>query len=146
DGRRLAKRHGDTRLSALRDAGVTAEALVGLLAWSCGWQESAAPVTPRELLPRFRLGAIPRRPFVLTRELLRGIGHRFTASPRRGYAPPLGSRSGSVGADLPPDVWVCRSMMPSGGIAYSSSTDWPGSAGSGSTAQCWASPVVCRPA
>src|SRR5439155_6620624 len=34
DGRRLAKRHGDTRLSALRDAGVTAESLVGLLAWS----------------------------------------------------------------------------------------------------------------
>src|SRR5205823_12708693 len=76
DGRRLAKRHGDTRLSALRDAGVSAEALVGLLAWSCGWQESAAPVAPRDLLPRFRLGAIPRRPFVLTAELLRGIGYR----------------------------------------------------------------------
>src|SRR5438067_8250362 len=75
DGRRLAKRHGDTRLSALRDAGVTAESLVGLLAWSCGWQESAAPVAPRDLLPRFRLEAIPRRPFVLTADLLRGIGY-----------------------------------------------------------------------
>src|SRR5205823_5686103 len=32
DGRRLAKRHGDTRLSALRAAGVRPEALVGLLA------------------------------------------------------------------------------------------------------------------
>jgi glutamyl-tRNA synthetase len=76
DGRRLAKRHGDTRLSALRDANVAAESLVGLLAWSCGWQESTAPITPRELLPRFRLEAIPRRPFVLTGELLRGIGYR----------------------------------------------------------------------
>ena len=40
DGRRLAKRHGDTRLSALRAAGVTAERLLGLLAWSCGWIEA----------------------------------------------------------------------------------------------------------
>jgi glutamyl-tRNA synthetase len=75
DGRRLAKRHGDTRLSALRAAGVTPEALVGLLAWSCGWQERPEPMTARELLPRFRLGAIPPRPFVLTAELLRRIGH-----------------------------------------------------------------------
>ncbi len=37
DGRRLAKRHGDTRLTSLREAGVTADALIGLLAWSCGW-------------------------------------------------------------------------------------------------------------
>src|SRR5205085_4244253 len=34
DGRRLAKRHGDTRLSALRAAGVRPQALLGLLAWS----------------------------------------------------------------------------------------------------------------
>ena len=32
DGRRLAKRHGDTRLSVLRAAGVPAEKLLGLLA------------------------------------------------------------------------------------------------------------------
>jgi glutamyl-tRNA synthetase len=76
DGRRLAKRHGDTRLSALRAAGVKPEALVGLLAWSCGWVERIEPVTPRELLPRFRLGSIPRAAFVLTPELLAGIGYR----------------------------------------------------------------------
>jgi glutamyl-tRNA synthetase len=75
DGRRLAKRHGDTRLSALRAAGVTPEALVGLLAWSCGWLDRPAPVTPRELVPRFRLDAIPPRPFVLTAELLKRIGY-----------------------------------------------------------------------
>src|SRR3989442_1191453 len=33
DGRRLAKRHGDTRVASLRQAGVRAEALTGLLAW-----------------------------------------------------------------------------------------------------------------
>jgi glutamyl-tRNA synthetase len=75
DGRRLAKRHGDTRLSALRAAGVAPEALVGLLAWSCGWLESPEPVPACDLLPRFRLDAIPPRPFVLTAELLRRIGY-----------------------------------------------------------------------
>ncbi len=75
DGRRLAKRHGDTRLSALRSAGVTAERLLGLLAWSCGWIETIRPIPARELLPRFRLEAVPRGPFVLTAELLRAIGY-----------------------------------------------------------------------
>jgi glutamyl-tRNA synthetase len=75
DGRRLAKRHGDTRLSALRSAGVPAERLLGLLAWSCGWLGDAQPVTALELLPRFRWETIPRAPFVLTPELLRSIGY-----------------------------------------------------------------------
>jgi glutamyl-tRNA synthetase len=75
DGRRLAKRHGDTRLAALRDAGVRAEALVGLLAWSCGWLGTPNAIAARELLPQFRLAAVPPRPFVLTGELLRSIGY-----------------------------------------------------------------------
>jgi glutamyl-tRNA synthetase len=75
DGRRLAKRHGDTRLSSLRAAGVRVEMLLGLLAWSCGWLGEIAPVTARELVPLFRLDAIPPRPFVLTPELLRAIGY-----------------------------------------------------------------------
>ncbi|MBP3960599.1 tRNA glutamyl-Q(34) synthetase GluQRS [Gemmata sp. G18] len=78
DGRRLAKRHGDTRLSALRAAGVKPEALVGLLAWSCGWLDRPEPVASRELLPRFRLESIPAKPFVLTAELLRQIGFVVT--------------------------------------------------------------------
>jgi glutamyl-tRNA synthetase len=73
DGRRLAKRHGDTRLSALRTAGVTAENLLGLLAWSCGWIEEVRPATARELLPLFRLDAVPTTPFVLTAELQKSI-------------------------------------------------------------------------
>src|SRR5262245_24695111 len=75
DGRRLAKRHGDTRLAALCGAGVGPEAVVGLLAWSCGWIEKPEPVAARDLLPRFRLSAIPPRPFVLAGELLKGIGY-----------------------------------------------------------------------
>jgi glutamyl-tRNA synthetase len=75
DGRRLAKRHGDTRLASLRSAGVRPEALIGLLAWSCGWLSQPEPITPRELLPKYQLNAIPREPFVLTPELLAGIGY-----------------------------------------------------------------------
>jgi glutamyl-tRNA synthetase len=75
DGRRLAKRHGDTRLSALREAGVAPEALVGLLAWSCGWLDDVRPISASELLPQFRLDRIPREPFVLTPELLARIGY-----------------------------------------------------------------------
>ncbi|HZT79210.1 MAG TPA: glutamate--tRNA ligase family protein, partial [Gemmataceae bacterium] len=75
DGRRLAKRHGDTRLSALRAAGVRPEALLGLLAWSCGWLAKAEPVTARELLPAFRMGSIPPTPFVLTPQRLGAIGY-----------------------------------------------------------------------
>jgi glutamyl-tRNA synthetase len=75
DGRRLAKRHGDTRLAALRAAGVRAESLLGLLAWSCGWLEEVKPISARELLHLFRLEAIPPAPFVLTPALLRAIGY-----------------------------------------------------------------------
>ena len=74
DGRRLAKRHGDTRLLSLRAAGVSAEALIGLLAWSCGWQERPEPVAGLELVSRFCLAAIPPEPFVLRPALLRAIG------------------------------------------------------------------------
>ena len=75
DGRRLAKRHGDTRLSAIRAMGVAAEQVLGLLAWSCGWQSDRAPISAAELIPRFDLAAIPPRPFLVTAELLAEIGY-----------------------------------------------------------------------
>jgi glutamyl-tRNA synthetase len=78
DGRRLAKRHGDSRLSSLRAAGVQPEMLLGLLAWSCGWLETVRPITVRELTPLFRVGAILPHPLVLTAELLAKIGHSLS--------------------------------------------------------------------
>jgi glutamyl-tRNA synthetase len=75
DGHRLAKRHGDTRLASLREAGVSAASLLGLLAWSCGCLDRIAPITLPELLPRFDLQAIPAGPFILTTDLLRRIGY-----------------------------------------------------------------------
>lgn len=76
DGRRLAKRHGDTRLATLREAGVRPEALLGLLAWSCGWLKRVEPVSAKELLPLFRLRSIPPQPFVLHPSALQAIGYR----------------------------------------------------------------------
>ena len=64
DGRRLAKRHGDTRLSTLREAGVKPETLLGLLAWSCRWIDRAQPISASELIPLFRINTIPGEPFV----------------------------------------------------------------------------------
>jgi glutamyl-tRNA synthetase len=66
DGRRLAKRHGDTRLAALRHAGLRPTQVVGLLAWWCGWAARGERLSLRDLLPRFDLRALPREPAVLT--------------------------------------------------------------------------------
>ena len=76
DGHRLAKRHGDTRLTSLRQAGVKSEMLVGMLAWSCGWLPRIEPITPRDLLPLYRLASIPRQPLVIAKDILEMIGYR----------------------------------------------------------------------
>ena len=72
DGRRLAKRHGDTRLETVRSRGIPPEKLLGLLAWSAGQLESPTPTTPHALLGCINLDAIPREPFVFTWEMLEG--------------------------------------------------------------------------
>jgi glutamyl-tRNA synthetase len=77
DGRRLAKRHGDTRMATLREAGVRPEMLLGLLAWSCGWIDRVREVMLAELLSRFHTEVIPREPFVLTPE------HVLTIAPHQ---------------------------------------------------------------
>ena len=64
DGRRLAKRHGDTRLATLREAGVAPEKLIGLVAWSCGFLDRPQPISARELLTAFDLAKLPRQPWV----------------------------------------------------------------------------------
>jgi glutamyl-tRNA synthetase len=64
DGRRLAKRHGDTRLATLRQQGVQPERLVGYLAWSCGLRKSPTPCNAAELLADFDLRRLAHEPFV----------------------------------------------------------------------------------
>lgn len=74
DGRRLAKRHGDTRLSAIREAGIPPERVVGILAWWCGWADFDARVHPGELLGKFDLATLARGPAVLTDRVRRALG------------------------------------------------------------------------
>lgn len=74
DGRRLAKRHGDTRIRSLRDQGVSAEKIVGLLAYWCGWAEWGEELTAQELLPRYDLETLPKEPAVLTDDVKQYLG------------------------------------------------------------------------
>ncbi|MBS0210029.1 MAG: tRNA glutamyl-Q(34) synthetase GluQRS [Planctomycetes bacterium] len=73
DGRRLAKRHGDTRLAQLREAGKSPERLIGLLAWSAGLIDEPRPCQPADLLDNFDLAQLPRTPWVLTADLWQSL-------------------------------------------------------------------------
>jgi len=65
DGRRLAKRHGDTRLASYRDAGVPAGRVLALLASWCGIDfASGGAATAADLVARFDLSRLPRAPIV----------------------------------------------------------------------------------
>jgi glutamyl-tRNA synthetase len=63
DGRRLAKRHGDSRVSHYRELGVSAERIIGLVAEWCGLGERRER-TAAEFLARFDLAKLPRGPIV----------------------------------------------------------------------------------
>lgn len=64
DGRRLAKRHGDTRLAAFRAAGVSPETIMGWLAWTCGWNAKKAPTRLQSLIGHCPLETVPREAVV----------------------------------------------------------------------------------
>ncbi|MBP5320119.1 MAG: tRNA glutamyl-Q(34) synthetase GluQRS [Kiritimatiellae bacterium] len=67
DGRRLAKRHGDTRISAFREAGWKPETVIALLARISGLAEPGeTALRLPELLPRFQWSRIPKAPVVMT--------------------------------------------------------------------------------
>ncbi|HET6246681.1 MAG TPA: tRNA glutamyl-Q(34) synthetase GluQRS [Tepidisphaeraceae bacterium] len=68
DGRRLAKRHGDTRLSHYRDNGVTPARILSLLARWCGMDCGTSSVTAGDLLPSFRIDRIPHSQIVFSSE------------------------------------------------------------------------------
>ncbi len=62
DGERLAKRHGALSVGELRERGVGAPAVVGLLASASGLAPPAARVMPADLVAGFRLDRVPREP------------------------------------------------------------------------------------
>ena len=71
DGRRLAKRHGDTRLSAFREKGVPPEKVIGLLAWWSGLADWNTSLHASELISRFSLSKLPPNPCVLDAKIRR---------------------------------------------------------------------------
>jgi glutamyl-tRNA synthetase len=60
DGKRLAKRHGDTRLSFFREAGVTPQAIVGYLAWTLKLIEKCEPIRAAALVGQLDWSKLPR--------------------------------------------------------------------------------------
>ncbi len=64
DGRRLAKRHGDTRIATYRAAGISAKRILHALARSCGWEAPSTVETLADLVPFFTLETLPRSPWV----------------------------------------------------------------------------------
>lgn len=68
DARRLAKRHGDTRLDRYRERGVASERVIGLLARWCGVTDRREPMSPDDFRDRFSLERMPRSAVVFTSE------------------------------------------------------------------------------
>ena len=64
DGRRLAKRHGDTRLATYRAAGVPPGRVLALLASWCRIERAGDDVRAADLVGRFELERLPRMPIV----------------------------------------------------------------------------------
>ena len=78
DHRRLAKRHGDTRLSFYRDRGVSPGRILHLIARWSGMTVNGEPTTAADLLPHFDLSSVPRHPIVFIPEddaWLRGVSN-----------------------------------------------------------------------
>jgi glutamyl-tRNA synthetase len=85
DGRRLAKRHGDTRLAFYRQQGASASRLLALLAKWCGMGEDVQAKSAAELIKDFDLNKLPREAIVFTQADDRWLRDRQCESqPRRG--------------------------------------------------------------
>jgi len=76
-GERLAKRHQSLTLAELRDAGISAQAVVGYLAWRAGLQDAPRPCPAQSLVPGFSFAGLPGAPVILPadiRDALRRLG------------------------------------------------------------------------
>lgn len=85
DGKRLAKRHGDTRLDAYRARGVSAERVIGLLAAWSGILPAHAPtpLSADEFRRRFDLVTMPHDPVTFTPEHDAWLTKNSTPKPAR---------------------------------------------------------------
>ncbi len=67
DGLRLAKRHGDTRLSHYRQAGATPQRILGLMGFWCGLNSRREETDLQTLVSRFDPARLPRNAIVFTK-------------------------------------------------------------------------------
>ena len=68
DGRRLAKRHGDTRLDVYRARGVRCERVIGLVAYWCGVISERREMSAAEFRDGLNVVSIPHDPITFRRE------------------------------------------------------------------------------
>ena len=68
DGRRLAKRHGDTRVLAYRDAGAGPQRVIGLMAHWCGITPRREAMTMDEFIAGLEVAKLPRDETVFTED------------------------------------------------------------------------------
>ncbi len=68
DGKRLAKRHGDTRVSMYRDLGVPPERVIGMIADWCGVPGPRREMNAAEFAAIFDLATMPHERIVFTAE------------------------------------------------------------------------------
>lgn len=69
DGRRLAKRHGDTRVAWYRDQKVTAEKVIGLIASCSGITTTPQPMDAKTFAQAFDIARLPRQAVTFTAEM-----------------------------------------------------------------------------
>jgi len=75
DGRRLAKRHGDSRLSQLRERKHGPERILGWLAWSCGWSDDYRNELSLTAIKNYAdFSTIPRKPVAVDSKMLEWLG------------------------------------------------------------------------
>jgi glutamyl-tRNA synthetase len=68
DGKRLAKRHGDTRISMYRDSGISSERIVGLIATWSNTQSERTPMSLNEFRQSFDISQLQRKNITCTKE------------------------------------------------------------------------------
>jgi glutamyl-tRNA synthetase len=68
DGKRLAKRHGDTRTASYRERGTSPERVVGLLAMWCGIVDRPEPMSAAAFCDALDPDRMNREPVVFTQE------------------------------------------------------------------------------
>jgi glutamyl-tRNA synthetase len=65
DGKRLAKRHGESRITQFRQAGISPARVVGWVAWRSGQLETPREMPAAEMVERFDPDLLPRERIIL---------------------------------------------------------------------------------